>query len=170
MAANPGEFKEIALVRGIHTETMDRSARRKTIDRELPDARKAARSQRSKISQRVLARMDQGMDRRNGAPRGRRRTARGRSSSGKPGADPAERGRDLTNGSRDQLAGPVPGEKPADPRCNGAACGAVALTRAGSEPAFTGSCTEFRRGLRDSDIAISSLSWIARGGDDEPDG
>jgi hypothetical protein len=28
----------------------------------------------------------------------------------------------------------------------------------------------FRRDLRDSDIAISSLSWIARGGDGEPDG
>src|SRR5262245_46939690 len=28
----------------------------------------------------------------------------------------------------------------------------------------------FRRDLRDSDIAISSLFWIARGGDGEPDG
>jgi hypothetical protein len=30
--------------------------------------------------------------------------------------------------------------------------------------------TEFRRDLRDSDIAISSLFWIARGGDGKPDG
>src|SRR5215472_1708613 len=39
-----------------------------------------------------------------------------------------------------------------------------------TQPAFTGKCTEFRRDLRDSDIAISSLFWIARGGDGEPDG
>jgi len=37
-------------------------------------------------------------------------------------------------------------------------------------PAFTGKRAEFWRGFRDSDIAISSLSWIERGSDGEPDG
>src|SRR5215813_10875331 len=36
------------------------------------------------------------------------------------------------------------------------------------QPAFTGLRTEFRRGLRDSDIAISILPWIERGGDGAP--
>jgi len=37
-------------------------------------------------------------------------------------------------------------------------------------PAFTGKRTEFRRGLRDSDIAISILPWIERGGHGAPKG
>src|SRR5215471_10292174 len=37
-------------------------------------------------------------------------------------------------------------------------------------PAFTGYRTEFRRGLRDSDITISILPWIERGGHGAPKG
>ena len=37
-------------------------------------------------------------------------------------------------------------------------------------PAFTGSHTDFWRGLHDSDITISSLSWIERGDHGAPEG
>jgi hypothetical protein len=51
--------------------------------------------------------------------------------------------------------------------------GAVTVETVGEfelKPAFTRWHAEFRRGLRDSDIAISSLSWFERGCHGAPGG
>src|SRR5262249_44671624 len=110
----------------IRPDALEWTTRRKTADRGISHAYAPACGQRAEISQRVLARMDQGMDRRASAPRGRRRTAGGGSTSAEPGARLAERRRDFSDGSRDRLARSLPGEDAADPRRDGAARRALA--------------------------------------------